>query len=250
MLSDDERSRAQEQNRGTAFARSADVYDVIYNNKEYCKESATVIALVDPDQLARTWLEVAAGTGRHLECLVGLYELTAIDVSPEMLEIAAKRAPGVHFWCADMVSFDLGKRYDVVSCLFGSIAYAENRVRLESTIASISAHLQPTGRLIIEPWIFAADYEAGRPHARFVDSYDMKVARMNTNRLEHGCAILEFHHLVANMDGVEYFVETHRLGLFELDDYRRAFTHAGLSLEVVRTPTTTYLLGRPLCEES
>ena len=106
-----------------------------------------------------------------------------------MLDLAAKRAPGARFVCADMVSFDLGQRYDVVSCLFGSIGYVATRECLTSAIASMARHLQPTGRLVIEPWIFATDFVAGRPHARFVDRADIKIARMNTNRIEDGCAI-------------------------------------------------------------
>ena len=49
---------------------------------------------------------------------------------------------------------------------------------------------------------------------------------------------LDIHYLVGRRDGVETFVEYHRLGLFTHDDYLNAFSVAGL--------TVTYEPGGPL----
>ena len=66
---------------------------------------------------------MACGTGRHVELLRKRYEVEGLDISGEMLEAARARCPGVVFHQADMRTFALGRRFDVVTCLFGSIGY-------------------------------------------------------------------------------------------------------------------------------
>jgi ubiquinone/menaquinone biosynthesis C-methylase UbiE len=47
-------------------------------------------------------LEIGAGTGTFTVGLAAVYRrLTAIDISPDLLQVAAQRAPGVRFECAD-----------------------------------------------------------------------------------------------------------------------------------------------------
>ena len=215
----------------TSSSRSAEVYDAIYALKDYAAEAARARALADPGGSGRSWLEIACGTGRHIPFLLPHYDrFVGIDLAESMVALAKERAGGVDVRVGDMVSFEIGETFDVVSCLFGSIGYCATIQRLESAIACIAQHLRPGGRLIIEPWIFAHQYVPNTTHARFVDTPDLKVVRMNTNRIEDGCAVLEFHHMVGDSNGVEHYVEDHILGLFEQSDYESAFEKAGLTL--------------------
>ena len=52
-----------------------------------------------------------------------------------------------------MTAFDLGCRFDVVTCLFSSIGYVGTVERLDQAIATMAAHLEPGGTLIVEPWL-------------------------------------------------------------------------------------------------
>jgi SAM-dependent methyltransferase len=215
------------------FTRSAEVYDAIYANKNYEGEAARVRSLVDPDSNGASWLEIACGTGRHIPFLAPYYSrLVGMDLAASMVELAGSRMPNVDFRVGDMVSFDIGQTFDVVSCLFGSIGYCATTERLNSAVASMARHLNPGRRLVIEPWIFAHQYVPNTTHARYVDTPELKVVRMNTNRIENGCAVLEFHHMVGDANGVEHYSEDHVLGLFEQSDYETAFANAGLKLTV------------------
>ncbi|HKV43088.1 MAG TPA: class I SAM-dependent methyltransferase [bacterium] len=71
-----------------------------------------------------TLLDVACGTGQHLVHLKPHYAVEGLDLNPEILAIARRRHPDVVFHQADMVRFDLPRRFDVVTCLFASVAYA------------------------------------------------------------------------------------------------------------------------------
>jgi hypothetical protein len=57
---------------------------------------------------------------------------------------------------------------------------------------------------------------------------------MNINRIEDNISHLDFHYLVATPTGIEYFRETHSLGIFTDAEYQQAFLQAGL--EVVHDP--------------
>jgi len=58
-----------------------------------------------------------------LEYLRNHYEVEGLDISQELLTIAGQRNPGVPLHLGDMTNFDLGRAFDVVTCLFSAIAY-------------------------------------------------------------------------------------------------------------------------------
>lgn len=225
------------------FARSSAVYDVIYASKNYVEEAVRVRSLVDPDGDGQTWLDLACGTGRHIAELRPFYRrIVGLDISAEMIRVAQRRFDDVEFRVGDFASFDIGSKFDVVSCLFGSIGYCATIERLNSAIASMAAHLNPGRRMVVEPWIFGHQFEAATVHPRFIDTPEVKVVRMNTNRIENGCAVLEFHHLVGDRSGTEHYVENHILGLFEYEDYERAFLRAGLAMQTASS-SGYYFIG-------
>ena len=141
-----------------------------------------------------------------------------------------------------MLSFDLGRQFDVVTCLFSAIAYALTTDVLRQAIATMTGHLAPGGVLLVEPFIEPRDWRDRFIHARFVDEPDLKAARMNVSRSEDGVAVLDFHYLIATPAGVEHFTGEHRLALFSREDMESAFRSAGLDVRFDREG----LMGRGL----
>jgi ubiquinone/menaquinone biosynthesis C-methylase UbiE len=107
-------------------------------------------------------LDVACGTGRHLEFLSTSMQCVGVDIEPALLVIAQRRCPTVTFAPADMRALDLGRTFDVVTCLFSSIGYMATAEDLHQSIRSMSSHLRPGGLLIIEPWFHPETWTAGR----------------------------------------------------------------------------------------
>src|SRR3954454_22755085 len=97
------------------FSRSARLYDAIYASvRDYRREAAELDRLIQKRRPgARTLLDVACGTGAHLEHLTG-YEAAGLDLDSEMLAIARERLPNVSLHEGDMTDFDLGKRFEAV----------------------------------------------------------------------------------------------------------------------------------------
>ncbi|MDQ3327789.1 MAG: class I SAM-dependent methyltransferase [Chloroflexota bacterium] len=175
-------------------------------------------------------LDVACGTGGHIQHLPNYYAVEGLDLDPAILVVARRNNPGVTFHEADLTAFELSKRFDVVMCLFSSIGYAGSVGRLNSAVRTFERHLLPGGVVLVEPWITVEDYQPGHVSARFVDSQDLKVARINVSAIEGRVAVLNFHYLVATPEGVRHFTERHELGLYTDEEYRRAFEQAGLEV--------------------
>ena len=214
------------------FRRSARLYDAVYASiRDYPREAAELDRLIQERRPgARTLLDIACGTGAHLEHLTG-YEVEGLDLDPEMLGVARERLPNVPLHEGDMADFDLGKRFDVVVCMFSSIGYVRTAERLRSAVASMARHLEPGGVLVVEPWLSPEVWVDRHVGAVFVDQPELKIARMNVGEREGNLSIFEFEYLVGTPNGLERFNERHELGLFTVEQYLEAFRAAGLEVD-------------------
>ncbi len=225
------------------FERSARFYDAIYSFKDYAAEVEKLHELIqryNPE--ATSLLDVACGTGKHLELLREHYDVEGLDLDANLLEIAQERNPGATFHAGDMVDFALGRTFDVVTCLFSSIGYVQTPDNLDAATKSLAKHVAPGGLLLIEPWLTPDAYEVGHVFLLSVDEADLKIARMNSSRRSGDVSIMDFDYLVGTWGEVDHFTECHRLGLFTQQDHLQTIERAGMEpLE-----TTDLRMGRGL----
>jgi SAM-dependent methyltransferase len=162
------------------FRKSQRFYDAVYAWKDYSSEVDRLDRIIrERHSSARTLLDVACGTGKHLELLRHRYRVEGLDLDPEMLAIAGRRlGPDVPLHAGDLAGFDLGRQFDVVTCLFSSIAYARMADRLGAAIGSMARHVAPDGLLIVEPFFSPAQWEPGHLDSTVVEEPDLKVVRM------------------------------------------------------------------------
>jgi ubiquinone/menaquinone biosynthesis C-methylase UbiE len=216
------------------FSKSAKFYNTIYRSmgKDYIVEAQKAHHIIQQYKRSpgNTLLEVACGTGLHASVLQQHYQVEGLDVDTEMLAIARQNCPEITFHQADMADFDLGKRFDAVTCLFSSIGYVKTKASLESAVQKMSEHLLPGGVLMVEPWFTPEQWETGRVSATFVDQPDLKISRINISETAGMLSFLVFHYTVGTPYGVEYFTERHELGLFTHEEYLVAFSRAGLEI--------------------
>lgn len=104
-------------------------------------------------QGAETILEVACGTGR-----IGFrlaregWKVAGFDLSPYMIEIARHKAEGIRnvdLLVADMTSFDLGRKFDLVVIPGHSFQFMLTIPAQLACLASIRRHLADDGKLIV-----------------------------------------------------------------------------------------------------
>jgi ubiquinone/menaquinone biosynthesis C-methylase UbiE len=211
------------------FQRSAAFYDALYSFLDYGGAVRELRATLDREAPRATrLLDVACGTGRHLELLRNRYEVEGLDINPTMLEVARERCPGVPFHEADMAEFSLEGSFDVVMCLFSSIGYVRTEARLRDAVGCMSRHLAPGGLLLIEPWFTPEQYWTGTITANHVDQPDLKITWMYTSEREGAVSVLDIHYMVGRQAGIETFRERHEVGLFTEQQHLDAFGNAGL----------------------
>lgn len=181
---------------------------------------------------AERLLDVACGTGGHLRHLSRHYHCTGVDVSARLLEVAARElGPEVDLHEADMRTLDLGRRFDVVTCLWGSIAYVEDRRALHEVAARLAQHLADGGLAIIEPWLTPETFEDPGRVTVTVDEDEQPVITVVGSVSRDGRrAHLRRLYVAATPGELATVEEHHDLGLFTPGEYLEAFAAAGLEV--------------------
>lgn len=214
------------------YDRTADYYDALYSWKDYAAEAATLHEIISTRApAAASLLDVACGTGHHLEKLRAWYAVEGVDVQPSLLAVARDRLPGVPFHAGDMRTFNLGRQFDVVTCLFSSIGYMQTLEDLLHAIANLAGHLADGGVLIVEPWLTPDRFDPNHlARPLIAEGDDFMVVRTNDSIVEGDgrLSTMNFHYLICRPGTVTHIVETHTLGLFTPDEYQACFEAAGL----------------------
>lgn len=216
------------------YKELAKYYDLIYSWKDYKEEVKTIKKLIKQYKISEgtELLDVGCGTGKHLEYLKDDFSCIGSDINTEMLDVARQKVSGVTFIEADMITLDLNKKFDVIISLFSSIGHVKTYDNLEQTLQNFSKHLKKGGIVIIEPWLTKSTYDAGRPGMTTYDTEDIKIARLNTTKIEDDLSILEFYYLIAERNkDIVYYSEKHELGLFEIDKFSKYMTNSGLKAQ-------------------
>ena len=130
-----------------------------------------------------------------------------------------------------MRDFDLGRRFDAVTCMFSSIGFVRGADELRRAVAAMRRHLEPGGVLVVEPWLSPERIHVPHVGAVFVDEPELKIARMDTVEVEGDVSSLELHYLVGTPEGVEHFTERLELTLFTDEELLEAFREAELAVD-------------------
>lgn len=168
----------------STFDEYARYYDLLYRDKDYHGETATIDKLIKGyAPSARTVLNLGCGSGKHDRCLAALgYRVTGVDLSEEMLVLARKEAANsesLEYCRGDVCSVRLGKTFDVVVSLFHVMSYQVSNENLLAALETARLHLSPGGVFIFDCW-YGPGVLTDRPAVRVKELEDesIKVTRI------------------------------------------------------------------------
>jgi ubiquinone/menaquinone biosynthesis C-methylase UbiE len=231
------------------FHELAEYYDAINDWKNYQTESLRL------ESIARrwgrpgktSWLDVACGTGRHLEYLRQRHPVVGVDASREMLRIAGRRLPGVPLYRGDMRTFELHRQFDVVSCLFGAIGHIRTKADVRRTFENFARHLKPGGIAIVESWIESSAFRPGMIHLRTYESTASTIARVAHSSRRGNRSLVHYHFLIGTPGrDVRYFEHRDEGLLLSREELLQLMRSAGLTSRFLArgfTPSRGLLIG-------
>ena len=132
----------------------AQCYDRLTGDVGYGKWAAYVERhLRRAGRPVRRVVELGCGTGSLTKLLAGRgYAMTAIDLSPDMLSVAAQKCEGldVLFLCQDMSKLTLLEPADAVVCCLDSVNYVTRPAALRRTFQRVYRALAPGGLFLFD----------------------------------------------------------------------------------------------------
>jgi len=135
------------------YEAMAPVYDAFTGHYESEAWIADLIKVLEPHGLTgRRLLDIGCGTGTSfLPMLAQGWEVTACDISPEMLARAREKAgEAVRLSVADMLDLPEFGEFDLVWALDDAVNYLLSPEELTRALAGMRANLAPTGLLLFD----------------------------------------------------------------------------------------------------
>lgn len=218
----------------------AQYYDVLTGHKDYSAEVAALDARIRTldGPAVRRILDVGCGTGRHARALQERgYDLTAIDMSPDMIAMANLAPGNVRFLRLPLAELDEAPFHLVLS-LFNVVNCLETFSQLEDFFREVHRRLRPGGGFLFECWnavaVIAAPpsvverifSEAGKKLIRKVTpTPDFFRQRL---RLEYNVEIAPADDTRPNPE-TSHFKSVHHLMLFTPEEIRHLLLKVGFS---------------------
>jgi SAM-dependent methyltransferase len=131
------------------YADWAPFYDAMQGNRpEAVAYARGLIEKHHPN--ARSVLELGCGTGAVLEQLQARYRVAGVDLSQQMLDVAARKLPKATLVQGDMTTIELDETFDVVLCLFDSINHLGEFQQWEAAFDRAYDHLDEGGVFVLD----------------------------------------------------------------------------------------------------
>lgn len=122
-------------------------YDVLCSNIDYREQCEFALRA---NKLwgngGRSYLDLACGSGKLLSHVAAAgFDCSGLDISADMLLLAARQCPQAQLICSDMSSLNTPAAFDLVSCFLYSIHYCASIAALQQTFEQVYTALTPGG---------------------------------------------------------------------------------------------------------
>ncbi len=168
-----------------------------------------------------TMLHLGCGAGGHDFHFKKHFQVTGVDLSQGMLDIAKRENTDVTYLLGDMRTISLNEKFDAV-VIPDSIAYMNTLADLEQTVKNAVAHLKPGGVLLIVAHTKEEFQENNFAYTGSKDDIHVTLFENNHIVSDHTYEATMIY-LIRQGTESNIYHETHTLGLFPYEAWRNIF---------------------------
>src|SRR5437867_4296656 len=206
--------------------------------EEYAEEAEfhrrTLVDAVDPPPC--TVLELGSGGGNNASHLKAHFQMTLVDISPEMLELRRTINSELEHIVGDMRTVRLGRQFDAVF-VHDAVVYMTTEGDLRAAIETAFAHCRPGGAALFAPDHIREKFSSSTDHGghdgaggralRYLEwTYDPDP--------EDSTYTVDFEYLLREADGtVRVEQDRHVEGLFSRRTWLRLLDEAGFEAQAL-----------------
>jgi len=220
------------------YKKYAKFYDKVYSKKKYDAEVEFINSVVKNFKVkGKNLLDMACGAGTHAKKFVDNgFQVTGVDINPEMLKIAKAKVKNATFLEGSMQSFKSKKKFDVATCLFTAINYNTNISDLKATIKNFYNLLNKGGIVIFDLGLIKGQEE--KKTGAFIDTYsedNLQIARIsqwNPSRENPDIYNANFLMFVKDKGKVDFEIDEHELGIFSVEEIKSIMEKNSFAVKV------------------
>ncbi len=216
----------------------ADWFHLLTRPEDYAEEAGIFTRTIQAHlPKARTMLELGSGGGNNASHLKQHFDLTLVDLSPDMLAISERLNPGIPHYQGDMRSVRLDHTFDVVF-IHDAIMYLRDEEDLRQAMLTAYIHTRPGGLVLLVPDFTRETFRGGTEQGGH-DSSDGYLTNYKGRSLRYlewtydpdptdTSFIADFAYLLREYpDKVQCVYDRHVLGLFSRDTWLRLLAETG-----------------------
>lgn len=211
--------------------------------EDYEEEAAFAADLLRSAEIeVREVLELGSGGGHNASHLKAQFDMTLVDLSPDMLRVSQAANPELEHVVGDMRDVRLGRTFDAVF-VHDAVAYMTSREDLSAVFGTAFVHLRPGGVAVFTPDEVTETFEPATEHGGHDDPATGRGIRYlewswDPDPLDETVTV-EYAVVVRDADGnVSSSHESHVTGLFPTATWLDLLSAAGFVPEAITEVTT------------
>ena len=225
------------------FEKYALYYDLLYQDKDYLKETNYILSLIKKYQPeTRKILEFGAGSGIHGRILANAgLQISGIERSQEMIDLGLcsnqAKDQNTNFSCTqgDCTKTILGDDFDSVISLFHVLSYQTSNEEVLAMFKNAHRQLKTSGVFIFDYWYAPAVWNIG-PTLRVKRVYNQQLAITRIAEpecfREQNIVQVNYQTFVEDLNSnhISEIKETHEMRAFETDEIEEFANQTGFAL--------------------
>ncbi|MGV2875090.1 class I SAM-dependent methyltransferase [Macrococcus capreoli] len=206
-----------------AYGQFASIYDQFMYDQPYDKW----LEVIAP-YLKGNLLDLATGTGTFVEKIPQSVKVTGVDLSEEMLAIAASKRNDVTFIAQNMMELELNQTFQTITCLCDSLNYLPERNDVITTFQRVAEHLDDDGVFIFDVHS-TAKFETYFENQTYSDELEDMLYVWHAIQGEAPYSVYHDLTFFIETQGLyARFDEQHYQRTFAIDEYNAMLNQAGL----------------------